>query len=240
MANACLALGKDAVDIAKASLLKSEWRYSFRTRSQGCNRMMSRRDNGDRILVEQCLSGSRTAWDEFHARFIRLIRSVVVRHSRFQGADRHDIEQDVFVSLITALRTYDSQYPLSRFVCVVTERVCTDEYRKSKAGKRTGTTVPVDHHDDGDEGSQMAPSSTDSQERQLSKAEDIQLLKRSFAGLGDKCRQLLRLRFYEELSLNEIGARLGTKANTLAVQTRRCLDELRALHGALEQKGSLT
>jgi RNA polymerase sigma factor (sigma-70 family) len=239
MENACLALAKDAVDIVKASLLKSKRSHSFLNKAEGSKRMMKRQENGDRILVEQCLSGSKPAWDEFYSRFIRLIRNVISRYTRFSGAEPHDIEQDVFVSLITALRTYDSQYPLSRFVCVVAERVCTDQYRKFKAGKRTGTTVPVDHHDNGDEGSQMVPTSTESQEKQVSKAEELQLLKRSFSGLGDKCRQLLRLRFYEDLSLNDISGRLGVKANTLAVQTRRCLDELKALHGELEQKGSL-
>ena len=144
------------------------------------------------------------------------------------------------MTLFTALRTYDSQYPLSRFVCIVTERVCIDEYRRSKSAKRDGETVSVDHHDGGREGSVQLQSKHDPHWEQLERAELLQLLRGAFKSLGEKCRQLLRLRYYDELSFKEISRLLGAKENTLVVQSRRCIDELKTRYVELEQEGSVT
>jgi RNA polymerase sigma factor (sigma-70 family) len=71
----------------------------------------------------------------------------------------------------------------------------------------------------------------------LERAELLQLLRGAFKSLGEKCRKLLRLRYYDELSFKEISTLLGAKENTLVVQARRCLDELKALYVELEQEG---
>lgn len=201
--------------------------------------MTGDRDIDDRILVQECLSGSKKAWDEFYARYVGLIRRVAARHQRVQGADGQDVVQNVFLTLFTALKTYDSQYPLSRFVCIVTERVCIDEYRRSKTAKRYGETVAVNHHDGSQEGSVQLQSKDDPHWEQLERAELLELLRGAFKSLGEKCRKLLRLRYYDELSFKEISQLLAAKENTLVVQSRRCLDELKARYVELEHEGSV-
>jgi RNA polymerase sigma factor (sigma-70 family) len=202
--------------------------------------MTGDQDTDERTLVEQCLSGSKKAWDEFYARYFGLIRKVAARHHRVQASDRQDVVQSVLLTLCTALRKYDSQYPLSRFVCIVTERVCIDEYRRFKTAKRNGETVSVDHHDGSQDGSVQLPSKHDPHEEQLEREELLQFLRGALKSLGEKCRQLIQLRYYEELSFKEISKLLGAKENTLAVQSRRCLDELKARYLELEQEGSVT
>jgi len=190
----------------------------------------------DQDLAARCLAGSRQAWDEFYARFTSLIRSVVKRHAKYQDADREELVQNVYLSLVTALKTFDPQYPLSRFVCVVAERVCADQYRMTHAAKRSGKKVTVNHHDDVSEGAEVLASTMDDQEEALSRSQDRKFLSMALSGLGAKCRELLKLRFYEECPLAEIAQRWKVKANTLAVQTRRCLDELKARYRELTQE----
>lgn len=200
---------------------------------------MSRNLNGtgDQDLVARCLSGSRQAWDEFYARFVNLIRSVVRRHAKYQDADKEELVQQVFLSLIPALKTFDPEYPLSRFVCVIAERACADQYRAIHAAKRSGKKVLLDHHDDTSEGAEVIVSNMDDQEAILSKAQDRKFLSMALSELGEKCRELLRLRFYEEYPLAEIAQLWKVKANTLAVQTRRCLDELKARYREMTREG---
>jgi RNA polymerase sigma factor (sigma-70 family) len=61
------------------------------------------------------------------------------------------------------------------------------------------------------------------------------MLMGAFKELGEKCRQLVRLRYLQELSFKEIAGLLGTKEKTLAVQAGRCLRELKALYLKVEQ-----
>ena len=58
------------------------------------------------------------------------------RNSALSPEDVEDLTQTAFLALSTALRTYDFERPLSRFVCLVTERVVVDEYRRRSAAKR--------------------------------------------------------------------------------------------------------
>jgi RNA polymerase sigma factor (sigma-70 family) len=191
----------------------------------------------DRQLVRQCLEQSRAAWDEFYDRYLLLVRKVIHSHLRCSESDMQDMVQNVFLALFTALRTYDHRYPLSRFVWVVGERVCIDEHRKAIASKRDGEQVPVDHHDHGDEATTMLRSDLDPPDDQLARAELVRLLRLAFRQLGDRCRELLRLRYIEELSFKEIVPFVGGKEKTLAVQAGRCLDELKNVYDRGQREG---
>ncbi|MBI4961753.1 MAG: sigma-70 family RNA polymerase sigma factor [Desulfomonile tiedjei] len=194
-------------------------------------------ESQDRLLVEQCLAGSRTAWDEFYDRFLMLVRKVVHTHVRCREHELQDMVQNVFLALFTALNTYDHQYPLSKFVWVVGERVCIDEFRKRTASKRDGETVSVDHHDHKDPAVTVLASDLDPPEDQMADLEQRQLLKLAFKRLGDKCRDLLRLRYLQELSFKEIVCLSGGKEKSLAVQAGRCLEELKAHYARVEREG---
>jgi len=199
--------------------------------------MMHGQDMSDRRLAEQCVAGSKAAWDDFYDRYVLLVRKVIHRHMRSSESDMQDMVQNIFLALFTALRTYDHQYPLSKFVWVVGERVCIDEYRKAIADKRDGEHMPVNHHDHGDEASTTVPSNLDMQEDQVVRAELLQLLRLAFRELGDRCRELLRLRYIEELSFKEIIPLLGGKEKTLAVQAGRCLQELKTVYDKGQREG---
>jgi RNA polymerase sigma factor (sigma-70 family) len=192
-------------------------------------------ENQDRALVQQCLSGSREAWNEFYNRFWMLVSKAVRTKTRCKESDVQDLVQSVFLALCTSLKNYESRYPLSRFVWIVSERVCIDELRKSTAAKRGKATVPVNHHNGDDESAAIVLSSVDTQEQQLADAQVKQMLMAAFKRLGGKCQQLIRLRYLQELSFKEIASLLGVKEKTLAVQAGRCLRELKELYLQVEQ-----
>jgi RNA polymerase sigma factor (sigma-70 family) len=200
---------------------------------------MGRRDeNLDRLLVQQCIAGSEAAWQEFYARFVGLIRSVIRRQTRLTPADVQDIEQLVFLDLTTALHGYDSESSLPHFVCVITERVLIDEFRKTKAAKRHAETQVIDHHDGNEEGAVIVKSDLEAQDSQMERVELSLHLKSAMDELDARCRELIRLRYYKELPFGEISETLGVSENTLTVQTRRCLDKLRTAFQDIERRGT--
>jgi len=138
---------------------------------------------------------------------------------------------------MSALAKYNPAHSLSGFIEVITDRVCIDEYRSHKAAKRDGATNPVDHHDGGQEGYESLPSNWDHQEDEFAKAQEKQLLRNALQALGERCQELINLRIFEETPYKEITEILGGTENTLTVQLRRCLDELRANFDEFKRKG---
>lgn len=195
------------------------------------------RAQDDLKLVKECLTGSEHAWREFYARFIGLMRSVVKKHRKLTEEDVEDITQAAFLSLTTALHTFDPQQSLPRFVCVITERILIDEYRKGKAAKRDADVEAIDHTDPR-EGTRLAlANDEDLQDTQMEKAQLVSRLRAALKNLSSRCTQLITLRYLEELSFKEIGEIVGSSENTVTVQTRRCLDSLRLTFDESDKRG---
>jgi RNA polymerase sigma factor (sigma-70 family) len=199
--------------------------------------MSSHLRDQDQLLLGQCLSHSTKAWDEFYVRFLPLVRRATEKHASLFSNEWEDIVQEVFISLHADLHKHDSRYTLSQFVWIVAKRVCVDHYRTAKAAKRDAQTVPVDHHDGSDDALAVVSSHLDPQDKQLETAEHAGLLKVAFTRLGKKCRDLLRLRYFDELAFMEIASILGANKKSLAVQAGRCIDELRGHFADTERTG---
>lgn len=195
-------------------------------------------ENKDYLLVQECLCGSEKAWNEFYGRFIGLMRNVVRRHANLSWEDVQDITQSAFLELTSALRNYDPKQPLHSFVCLVTQRVLIDEYRKGRAAKRSARTESLAHHDDPEEGTTVVRSNLEGQDEQVERAELVWSLKTAFGELDTRCRELIRLRYYDDLPFAEMAQLAGVTENTITVQTRRCLDKLRATYRARESRGT--
>lgn len=191
----------------------------------------------DLKLVQECLAGVEEAWQEFYMRFVGLVKNIIRRHMVVSSVDSQDLVQSAFLALTSALNSYDPNTPLPHFVCMITERVLIDELRRSRAAKRHGETQSIQHHDESEEGVVIVKSEIEPQDRQMEKAELVAQLKKAFDELDPKCQELIRLRYYKELSFSEMADILDASENTLTVQTRRCLDKLRNIYKICERKG---
>ncbi|MFH0821218.1 MAG: sigma-70 family RNA polymerase sigma factor [Pseudomonadota bacterium] len=192
----------------------------------------------DHQLVRECLAGSEDAWKEFYSRFIGLMRVVALKHGNVSNPDVEDITQSAFLSLTTALKSYDFRQSLPRFVTVVTERVLIDEYRKSKAAKRDkDLEVPASSFDYEEDKTDMLQDPSDTQDVVLEQAQLADQVRKALNALDEKCRRLITLRYIEDRSFKEIAESLRSTENTVTVQTRRCLDALRTGPAGLKSKG---
>lgn len=64
----------------------------------------------------------------------------------------------------------------------------------------------------------------------------LKYLQKLYAGLGEKCRQILDLFYYENKSLEEIGSKLNYDAASLRTMKYRCMMQLRNMHLESEKK----
>ncbi|MBM3300617.1 MAG: sigma-70 family RNA polymerase sigma factor [Deltaproteobacteria bacterium] len=203
----------------------------------GWTTMVNPTQSRDVLLVKECLSGSEEAWTQFYTRYVGLVRSMVKRQLGWGVWDLEDVTQSVFAALIPALRNYDEAYSLSRFICVIAERVCIQEYRQSRAAKRAAQSDSIDHLEGREQGARDLHSEADSPEQQLSRRELIEILRRAMSSLNSECRELLKLRYFDELPYKEIAQILKASENTLTVRARRCLGELTSNYYEILRRG---
>ena len=199
--------------------------------------MENKTETRDHLMVRECLSGSESAWRDFYSRFIGLMRRVVSEKASLSPEDVDDIVQSAFLSLASGLGKYDFRQSLPRFVCLITERVMVDELRKRNAAKR-GSLNRIEQYD---EVSQAAAEETESngelQDEQMERAQLFLSVRESLKELDPRCREVLKLRFFDELSYSEIGSSIGASENTVTVRTKRCLEKLRAKMKHFEVRG---
>ncbi len=196
------------------------------------------KDDRDTDLVDRCLSGSEHAWTELYSRFQRLVGMVVRRRLYFSQDGVEDVTQEVFMVLMSALKNYDSTYSLQKYICTIAERVCVDHYRFSTAAKRDAETEPFEDHISGIGDCQMEDRPARNQEDELALRQQTDFLRQALRALGEKCRELLRLRYLEELPYKKISLILSVSENTLTVQAARCIRELKILFQTSIRKGA--
>jgi RNA polymerase sigma-70 factor (ECF subfamily) len=145
--------------------------------------------------------------------------------------------QEAFAAIVKSLETYDPARPLDTYVAAIAERVCISEYRRRRAAKRDAVTDPVDLHDSPDRAPKSVASDDDSQEDRLVRAESVHLLRKALDALDRECREILRMRYFDETPYREIAEALGAPANTLAVKALRCLEELKRRYRRSQRRG---
>ncbi len=191
-------------------------------------------DDTERTLVQQCLSGDERAWRTLVDTHFRLIASIVRWQKwRFDQRDVEDVVQDALEELVKALAGFQFQSRLSFFIRTIAVRACTDRIRKKVAQKRISDMdcVPLDSggDDESDSHSHIAKDQEPSQEEMLLTRERLEALRTALGLLDRECWKLIRMRFFDDLSFPEMADSLRIKANTVAVQVRRCVLKMQRL-----------
>ena len=167
-----------------------------------------------------------------------MISCAVKSYIRPGSDDEADLVQEVFLALFSALRSYDPSKPVEAYILEIARRVRISSHRKDTALKRGGGNpgpMPLNSHESThEEGYIRVASPMDDPESSLSKAQQDHLMRRALAGLSDGCRELLRWRYDEELSYQEIARRVDVKEVTLRVRLQRCLASLARIYSGLD------
>lgn len=196
--------------------------------------MFSECDKEERLLIERCLHGDSVAWDKLVELHRPKIAGIVKWPKwRFDPHEVEDVIQDSLLQLVNSLKTFRFEASLGTFIHRITQCACIERIRKKTASKRDADCVPIGHGgancDDIPVHIPVDPANN--QEELLLGKERISLLKRALAALDKRCKELVRFRFFEDMSFQEVAERLNEKPNTLVVQLRRCLDKLMKLCG---------
>ena len=181
----------------------------------------------DEQLVGLYVEGNNSAFDILLNRY----RSNVYGYICYVVRNRQiaeDLFQDVFMRIICILRSGKSYHEYGRFsgwVMCVAHNIIIDYFRKS--GK-----MPMISNDDTENGEVFNDAELacqENMEKELVDLQTMQEVKELIAQLPANQREVLLMRYYQDLSFKDIASITGTSINTALGRMRYALINMRRL-----------
>jgi RNA polymerase sigma-70 factor (ECF subfamily) len=180
-------------------------------------------------LIRRCLRGNSPAWDELFAqhyaatgRFIYQLSPDLARE------DVEEITQEVFLSVVKNLRSFGGNSRLQTWIFRIAVNKTRDYLEKQRAAKRGGGLTPLSLNAENPETGLTIdpPASAPAPDATLMRAEHAALVVKALEHLEEPCREIIELRYFGDLSYDEIAAELGLNPKTVSSRLSKCLDKL--------------
>jgi len=174
----------------------------------------------DAQLVQQCLQGDASAWEELVRRHTRRIFNICYRFTG-NGTEAEDLSQDVFLRVYRTLGSYRSAHGgFATWVTSVTRNLLIDHYRRTKRDRLT------DSLDDAMPVVENKESAGRRPDQQLLLGEVSSQVQAGLAKLSPDLREAVILRDLQQLEYAEIQAVLSVPEGTVKSRINRGRIEL--------------
>lgn len=176
------------------------------------------------MVISRAMNDDADAQGELY----RLFRARVFglcRHLLGRQEDAEDATSEVFSRLPNALKSYQAPLPFPRWLLSVTSHHCLDRLRRRQLEQRLFEPGPVE--------TLTLPVREASPLQQVISEEGRDRLKKAIGALAEQYRVPLTLRYYSDLSYDEIAQQLSLSRANVATLIFRAKQQLRrALEGA--------
>jgi RNA polymerase sigma-70 factor (ECF subfamily) len=180
-------------------------------------------------LIRRCRQGEAAAWDQlFDQHYVAAARFVFQLSHDFTHEDVEEICQEVFLSVI---RNFDSFHGRSQFqtwLFRIAANKAGDYRERRQAAKRGGGQITLSlQAEDPETGLSLDPPSPAlTPDLSLLQAEQSTQVHLALNQLGEPCRELIELRYFGDLSYEEISSSLDLNPKTVSSRLSKCLDRL--------------
>jgi RNA polymerase sigma-70 factor (ECF subfamily) len=173
--------------------------------------VMSERKVGEHI-IEACQRGERDAFQLLFEGYKDKVYSVALYFFGGDAATASDITQQVFLKLFSKIEQFKHDAEFTTWLYRLVTNACVDEQRKRRR------FIPF-----GEAGATASPEQPErrTQEDFLARAEVADDVKEAIAMLRPKLRIAILLKYFEELSYEEIAAVLNCSKGTVASRLNR-------------------
>ncbi|HEX8335349.1 MAG TPA: sigma-70 family RNA polymerase sigma factor, partial [Pyrinomonadaceae bacterium] len=160
--------------------------------------------------IEACKQGDRDAFRSLFERHKDRVYSVALYFFGGDEATAADVTQQVFLKLFTRISQFQGESEFTTWLYRLTTNACVDEQRKRRRVRQFG------------EGEELRrPFEGRTQEERVARAEVRRSVERAVAALKPKLRVVMLLKYFEELSYEEIAGVLGLSKGTVASRLNR-------------------
>lgn len=202
---------------------RSSWAAKQTTKSSAWAGQRVNEQDFDSRLVERCLSGEETAWEELVRSHTRRVYAVCYRFTS-SDSEAQDLTQDVFLRVFKSLRSFRAgEGSFGVWLTRLTRNLLIDHYRRSKHERATESIeeqLPML-----EEKTAMA-SRTDGM---LAGREASEVLQAALQKLSPELRETVILRDLEEMEYKEIAQVLKVPEGTVKSRLNRGRAELARL-----------
>ena len=183
-------------------------------------------------LIARCRNGYQDAWDSLFDRYYSVAARFVFQLSAdFSHEDTEEICQETFLSVVRNLESFQGKSSFQTWLLRIAANKAMDYRQKVHAAKRGGSALhlSLSAAANSDEPVLEVPSHNPGPDVLLGKAETFHLLRQSLDQLEERCREIIELRYYGDLSYEEIAAELRLNPKTVSSRLSKCLDRLGAV-----------
>ncbi len=183
-------------------------------------------------LIARCRKGEARAWDElFDRHYAAVGRFVFQLAHNFTREDAEEICQEVFLSVIKNIHAFHGRSQFQTWAFRIAANKARDHWQRQAAAKRGGGQTPISLQAEPPEGGPGIdpPSAAPGPDAVLMTGERMALMQEALARLGEPCREIIELRYFGDLSYEELSRTLGLNAKTVSSRLSKCLDRLEGL-----------
>ena len=180
-------------------------------------------------LLARCRCGEADAWDElFDLHYAAAGRFIFQLASDLTVEDAEEICQEVFLSVIKNLESFHGESQFQTWLFRIATNKARDFREKRHAAKRGSGQAPMSlQAEDAETGLTLDPPATQpTPDENLMSAEHLALVHESLGHLGEPCREIVELRYFGDLSYEELSRTLKLNPKTVSSRLSKCLDRL--------------
>ncbi len=187
---------------------------------------LSARAQEDYQLVQQAIRGSQKAYTVLMERYRNSIYHMMFKMVK-NREDSDDLTLEAFGKAFNKLHSYEPRYAFSTWLFKIAINNCIDYIRKKRL-KLLSIDDPIEPNSDHDFSSNIRSGALDPEERFIRK-QRVKLMRTILNKLSLKYRLMIELRFFEELSYDEIANELNIPLGTVKAQLFRAKEILYTL-----------
>lgn len=183
-------------------------------------------------LLARCRRGEADAWDElFNRHYAAAGRFVFQLASDFSLEDVEEVCQEVFLSVIRNLNSFQGGSQFQTWLFRIAANKARDYREKLHAVKRGGGQTPLSlNAEDAETGLTLdPPSDKPSPDVDLLNVERAELVRDALDQIGEPCREIIELRYFGDLSYDELSRDLKLNPKTVSSRLSKCLDKLEVI-----------
>lgn len=177
----------------------------------------------DKVLVQNFLNGDNKSFETLLSRHKNRVFSFIM--SKVKNRDlTEDIFQDTFIKVINSLKKgkYNEEGKFLPWMMRISHNLVIDHFRKEAKMRKVRPTAEFDIFDILDDGSK-------NQQEMMIEAQVHADLKVLIEQLPEDQKEVLKMRYFEELSFKQISELTGASINTALGRMRYALINLRKL-----------
>ena len=181
-------------------------------------------------LLARCRQGDAQAWNElFDRHYAAAGRFIFQLGFDFTREDVEEICQEVFLTVIKNLGSFQGNCQFQTWLFRIALNRARDYRQRQHAAKRGGgqLTVSLQQQNDPENGFTLdPPSPLPGPDLALMNAEKLSLVGQALEQLGGPCQEIIELRYFGDLSYEEIARELALNQKTVSSRLSKCLDKL--------------